>query len=172
MKQIILMRHALDMASAQKIKKTSRDNPSLSELGKKQAQATKKFLDKYSYEAIFTSSYKRTQETAKLINTKNAPISSSNAFNDYHVQPNGKETETVAMGIARVMPKIYSMFDKYDSVLIVTHNNIPKTILQVILNLEYEKANSYFNEFGETHVLRYNWKAGDKTWRIIDSFKP
>jgi len=172
MKQIILMRHAQDILSAKKIKKTSADDCSLSQLGEKQALQIKKFLQKYNYEVIFTSLYRRSIKTADLVKTKNVSVISSIAFNDYYTRPNGEDVETTSMGIARAVAKIYSVFDLYESVLLVGHDNINKTILRAFLNNEYEEAGKYFNKYGETHVLRRDWRIGDKTWRIIDSFVP
>jgi len=147
----------------------------LSSWGVKQAQDIAKFLEKrkHIYDLALTSLYKRAQETAAIINkTKSKNIIPSGAFNEYLVQDDGTEVETTTMGVARAMTKIYSLFDIWENVLLVAHASINRTILRSLLNLEYEKAEEYFRKFGETHVLRYDWKKGDNCWRIIDSFIP
>jgi len=167
MKKIILVRHTETIL-------LKGDSP-LSPWGVKQAQSIAKFLEEknHNYEIAITSLYKRAQETAILINkTKNKNIIPSSAFNEYLVQDDGTEVETTTMGVARAMTKIYSLFDIWENVLLVAHGSINRTILRSLLNLEYEKAEEYFRKFGETHVLRYDWKKGDNCWRIIDSFIP
>ncbi len=164
MKQIILIRHS-------ESDKTVSDSH-LTEKGNKQAEKVEEFLKKYEYEAIFTSLYSRAQETAKIINTKKLPLSSTSAFNEYYVRPDGTDVESISQAQERAMGKLYSVFGQYESVVIVFHSSIGKTILQSLLNLKYDDAKKYFNEFGETQVLRYDYKKGDTCWKIIDSYIP
>ena len=173
MKQIILIRHPETISSLDKKNNQYKIlDPQISPYGLKQLEEIKGFLKTYDYEAIFTSLLRRSRDAARLINSRNRPLFNHNAFNEYHLDPEGKGAETVEMAIVRTMTRIYSMFDQYESIIIVGHSSINKTIMQTILNCEFDEAGKYFNKLGEVQVLRYDWKIDDKVWKIIDSFIP
>ncbi len=173
MRQIILIRHAETVLVNMKPEEAKITlDPLLSVRGEKQAEELKDFVKKFSTETIFTSLYKRSRQTAQIINNENVPVVSSNAFNEYYVDPNGKGIETTSDGASRSMSKIYSALNLYEDITIVAHSSINQTILQNLLNLKFDEARTYFNKFGETQVLRYDWKQGDTNWRILETFIP
>ena len=64
------------------------------------------------------------------------------------------------------------MSNIYDSILIVAHNSINKTVLQSLLNIGYDESHEFFKNHGETVVLRYDWEKGDDRWVIEDKYTP
>ncbi len=168
MKRLIIVRHAeKDFTHEDR-----RDNP-LTEHGVKQAKDIARFLEKYPYEIVFTSLMRRFIQTAEIINEgKEKKIVKSISFNEYYVRDNQENMETTNMGVSRTLTKIYSVADIYDSILIVGHNSINKTILQRFLNMGYDEAQEYFSNYGETVVLRYDWEKGDDRWIIEDHYTP
>lgn len=168
MKKIILTRHTeKDKESHDKT-----DNP-LTSGGIEQAEGIADFLKNHPYEIVFTSLMRRANETAEVINKgKNIKIINSISFNEYYVREDGENVETTDMGAGRALGKIYSVADIYDSILIVGHNSLHKTILQRLLNIGYDEAQEFFNNYGETVVLRYDWKQGDDRWVIEDKYIP
>lgn len=175
MKQIILSRHTETILIASNERGHRRNDSSLTDFGNKQAEEMKRFLESkgYSYEIAFSSLYQRSSGTADIIskgnNTKVVPTMS---FAEYFLRDDDSDIETLDMAISRTMTKIYSMFELYDSILLVGHSSINKSILQNILNIDFEKSLTYFNKLGETHILRYDWSKGDTKWSIVDSFTP
>lgn len=176
MKQIILLRHAqttlMDKDSVGYGKNSF--DPQLSPLGIKQAKEIGDHFEqnKLSYQIVFTSLYQRTIQTAKELNYLKTSTVPFNGFNEYFVSSTGQDMETTDMAIARTMPKIFSLFDIYDEIAIVGHSSINKTILQALTNITFQEAEQYFNKLGETHIIRYDWQAGDKNWHIESSFIP
>lgn len=168
MKKIILTRHTeKDKGYHNKI-----DNP-LTEHGIKQAEGIAKFLSNHPYEIIFTSLMRRANETVEILNKgKEIKIIKSIAFNEYYIRDDGKNVETTNMGVSRTLTKLYSVADIYDSILIVAHNSINKTILQRLLNIGYDESQEFFNNYGDTVVLRYDWEQGDDKWIIEDKYTP
>jgi broad specificity phosphatase PhoE len=172
MEQLILVRHCQTDLLAGGDPGARRNDSPLSELGLKQAAQVANFLDKYEYDAIFSSLFIRTIKTAEIINTKKRPHLRSMSLNEYFIGDDGEGRETTRAGIARAMAFIYSMFDTYSSVILVGHNSINSTILRSFLNMEFDEAENYFRTAGEVVVVRRDWKKGDKTWHIIDKFSP
>ncbi len=168
MKKIILTRHTeKDGKHKEKL-----DNP-LTEHGIEQAKNIAKFLDNHPYEIVFTSLMRRASETAEVINyDKKIKIIKSMAFNEYYIRNDDENVETTEMGITRSLGKLYSIADIYDSILIVAHNSINKTILQRLLNIGYDESQEFFKNYGETVVLRYDWEKGDDRWVIEDRYTP
>ncbi len=78
--------------------------------------------------------------------------------------------ESISQAQERAMTKLYSIFGQYENIVIVAHSSISQTILQSLLNLNFDDARKYFNSFGEVQVLRYDHKQGDTNWKIIHSF--
>lgn len=172
MKQIILTRHCQTDLLASGDSGTRRNDSPLSELGLKQASQVSEFVNKYEYDAIFSSLFIRTIKTAEIINQKKRPRLSSIDLSEYFIGDDGKGRETTTMGISRTMSFIYPMFDCYNSIVIVGHNSINSTILRSLLNMEFEEAEGYFQSPGETLVLRRDWNKGDKIWHIEEKFIP
>ena len=172
MKKIILARHTETVHLASGGDKRSRNDSQLSLSGINQAISLSKFVNNHDYEAVITSLFQRSIQTAEIINTKKIQVFPSIAFSEYFIRDDNTEVETTDMAISRTMSFIYSIFDKFDTVLIVGHSSINKTILQALTNIEFSEAKEYFNSLGETHVLRLDWKAGDKVWGIVESFTP
>jgi len=170
MEQIVLVRHCQTDLLASGDSGTRRNDSPLSELGLKQANEVGKFVNKYEYDAVFSSLFIRTIKTAEIINQKKKPQFSSMDLSEYFAGDDGKGRETTTMGIARTMSFIYPMFDRYNSIVIVGHNSINSTILRSFLNTEFEESESYFQSPGETLVLRRDWKQGDKVWHIKEKF--
>lgn len=168
MKRLILVRHTEKDAAYE----DKRDNP-LTKNGLKQAHNIAKFLEKYPYEIVFTSLMRRANQTAEIINENNGKkIVKSMSFNEYYVRDDKENIETTSMGVSRTLTKIYGVADIYDSILIVAHNSINKTILQRFLNMGYDESQKFFKNYGETVVLRYDWKEGDDRWIIEDCYNP
>lgn len=173
MKQIILIRHTETASASINLKQAKNSlDLGLSEKGKEQALEIRSFLKDFDYQVIFTSLYRRSRETAVLINEKAVQNIFTNAFNEYYVDSKGQEIEGTSDGAARAMTKMYSIFNLYENMVIVAHSSINQTILQSLLNLKFDKARTYFNKFGETQVLRYFWEKGDTNWTILQSFIP
>lgn len=173
MKQIILVRHAETEHIASGSKGMHRNDSVLSERGHRQASSTAKFINgKYTYESVFCSIYHRAIETAKIINKKDKPIFQTSSFGEYFLRDDGSGAESTDMALSRSMSKLYSMFDVYDSIVIVAHSAISKSIFQALTNITFEEASKLYNNTGEVHVLRYDWKQGDNNWREIESFIP
>lgn len=174
MKQIILARHPETELIASGSGGNKRNDSPISEFGKKQAEEVKKFIKSknLNYEAVSTSLFQRALDMGNIVNDKDKPFFSTYAFNEYFQRDDGSGVESTDAGAARTMTKIYSMYDLYEEIVIVAHASINKTILQNILNMEFDECKNYFNLLGETHVLRLDWKAGDKTWTIHESFTP
>lgn len=171
MKQIILTRH-----TDNRIKKDAQlkfNDYELTKVGKKQAEEVRDFLAAKDFEVIFTSLYLRAIQTAEIINSKKkVRVYKTNAFNEYLLRSDGSGVETTEMGISRTMSKLFSIFDLFDNILIVAHSSINQTIVHSLLNLEYDQSLSSFKNFGETYILRYDYKKGDNNWRIIETFSP
>lgn len=168
MKKLILVRHTEKDKNIQ----DKRDCP-LTEHGKEQAKDIAKFLENHPYEIVFTSLMKRTIKTAEIINeSKKIKIIKSIAFNEYYVRKDGENVETTDMGVSRTLAKLYSVADIYDSILIVAHNSIIRTILQRILNIGYDESQEFFKNYGESIVLRYDWEKGDDRWIIGNKYTP
>ena len=55
---------------------------------------------------------------------------------------------------------------KFDSIVIVAHEGILQTITREFTNMDYSDSLQLFNKYGETHVLRNNYKLGDTKWHI------
>ena len=153
MKKLILTRHTeKDLQDLNKI-----DTP-LTEHGVEQAKSIAKFLEDHPYEIVFTSLMKRANKTAEIINgDKKIKIIKSIVFNEYYIRDDGENVETTSMGVSRTLTKIYSVADIYDSILVVAHNSINKTILQRLLNIGYDESQEFFKNYGDTVVLRYDW---------------
>ncbi|MFA6754342.1 MAG: phosphoglycerate mutase family protein [Candidatus Dojkabacteria bacterium] len=168
MKKLILVRHTeKDNNHPNQV-----DNP-LTEHGLEQAKSIAKFLDNHPYEIVFTSLMRRANKTAEVINeSKKIKIIKSMAFNEYYIREDGENVETTNMGVSRTLTKIYSVADIYDSILIVAHNSINKTVLQSLLNIGYDESHEFFKNHGETVVLRYDWEKGDDRWVIEDKYTP
>ena len=150
-----------------------RNDSTLSERGKKQAKAISKFVNgKYSYDSVFCSVYHRAIETANEINKHDKPLFQTSSFSEYFLRDDGSGAETTDMALSRSMSKFYSIYDVFESVVIVAHSAISKSILQALLNITFEDASKLFNTTGEVHVLRYDYKKSDNNWREIDSFIP
>ncbi len=175
MKKIILARHTESKLIASGILEQKRNDSPLSDFGLEQATEMRKFINerKLTYEIIFTSLFQRARHTAEIINQDfRAKTINCGLFGEYFIQDDGVGIETTNMAISRVMPKIYSLFDQYDNMLLVAHSSINKTIIQNILNCTYSESLKYFNNTGEIHVLRYDHTLGDENWTLIDSFVP
>lgn len=171
MKKIILVRHA-EKAVIDGFTHIEAD-PVLTKKGRTQALEIKEFLKNEEYDIVLTSLFRRAVETAEIINEeKGKAIIKTISFNEYFLRPDGENVEGTRMGIARTMSKLYSLYDQYKTVLIVCHSSIGRSIIQSLLNLEYEEINNYFNHNGNVYVLRYDHDLGDKNWRVIDSFAP
>ncbi len=166
MKTLILVRHTENFKE--------QPDGKITENGKTQAGEIKEFLKSKSIlpEIIFTSLYKRTIQTAERANPNASKIIPSASFNEYYTRTDKTDAESTTMGITRVMPKIFSFYDLYDTVMIVAHSSINKSILQSFLNITFDEAKNYFNSYGETQIIRYDYKQGDNNWRIVDSFTP
>lgn len=171
MKQIILTRHTNN-----KVKKDAQvrlNDYELTDLGKTQAQGVKEYLSNKEFDVIYTSLYQRTVQTAEIINEdRKVKTIKTNSFNEYFLRPDGSGVESTDMGISRTMTKFYSIFDLFEKILIVAHNSINQTIIRSLLNIEYDESLTYFNSFGETQILRYDYKKGDTKWGIIESYTP
>ena len=168
MKKIILTRHT----EKDKKHQDTLDNP-LTERGIKQAKSIAKFLDSHPYEIVFTSLMRRANKTAEVINDgKKIKIIKSVAFNEYYIRNDGENVETTDMGVSRSLGKLYSVADIYDSILVVAHNSINKTILQRLLNIGYDESQEFFKNYGDTVVLRYDWDKGDDRWLNEDKYTP
>jgi broad specificity phosphatase PhoE len=172
MEQIILARHCQTELLASGDSGTRRNDSPLSELGLKQAAQVCKFVNKYEYDAIFSSLFIRTIKTAEIINENKKPQFANINLNEYFAGDDGKGRESTTMGIARTMSFIYPMFDLYKSIVIVGHNAINSTILRTFLNMEFEEAEGYFKSVGQVLVLSRDWQKGDKIWHIEDKFTP
>ena len=171
MKKIILVRHT----EKQIIPNFSHveSDSSITMKGVEQAHEIKDFLKSTEYDVVFTSLLKRAIETAEIINEiHNRHVYKTNAFNEYLLRANGDNVEGTNMGVARSMTKLYSLSDQYDTILLVSHSSIGQTIIQSLLNLEWEVAQTYFNNYGDTYILRYDKSFGDNKWKVIDSFTP
>lgn len=175
MKQIILCRHTETEHIAVGGNKSVRNDSRLTERGKLQASEMRKFLldNEYVFEAVFTSLNLRAVETAEVI-SKDLGVKNikSVAFAEYFLRDDGTGVETIDMAVARTMTKIYSLFDQYESILIVAHSSVNKSILQNILNINYNSSLEAFNKLGEIQVLRYDWKLGDTKWGVVNNFVP
>lgn len=169
MKQIILIRHTDNGI-------TDRNKPndnSITNNGVSQAKEIKAFLQNFEFETMFCSLYKRSIETAEIINSeRKLSIIKSGNFNEYFIREDGKGVESCNMAESRAMSKLYSIFDQYESIVIVAHSSINQTILRSITNMQYQESLDYYLKFGETHILRYDYKLGDKNWKIVNSFTP
>lgn len=168
MKKIILIRHT----EKDKEHQDKTDNP-LTKRGLEQAESIAKFLDNHPYEVIFTSLMRRANKTSEVINEgKKIKIIKSMVFNEYYIRNDGENVETTDMGRSRALAKLYSVADIYDSILVIAHNSINKTILQSLLNIGYDESQEFFKNYGETVVLRYDWEKGDDRWIIEDKYTP
>src|SRR5579872_1371645 len=106
MKSITFVRHTNNLQPGLDVGKVPTDG-SINELGIKQANEIKNFLDKYEFSAIFTSLYLRSIQTADIINKeRKLPQHMSNAFNEYFLRPDGKGVESLGTGTTRTMTKI------------------------------------------------------------------
>ncbi len=171
MKQIIFLRHCDNRLSGNEGKIPT--DGELNENGLLQAKELKKFISKYDINTIFTSLYKRTIQTASIVNEeRNLPSFSEMVFNEYFLRPDGKGVEGTRAGISRTMGKIYSIYDNYDTILIVSHKAIGRTMIRELLNIDYSESEKYFDNYGECLVLRNDYKNGDTKWGIIDKFIP
>ncbi len=172
MKTIFLIRHT-EKVKDKENPIVSFDGP-LTDNGVTQAEEVAEYMVQHKdIQAVFTSILKRSQQAGKIVSDKlDVPIFHSASFNEYYVRPDKENVESTTMGIARVMSKIYSISDLYDSIAIIAHSSINSTILHCLLNNDYQEAEDAFNEYGETIVLRYDWEKGDNKWRIIDKFTP
>ena len=172
MNQIILARHCQTELLASGDGGTRRNDSLLSELGLKQADQVSKFVNKFEYEAVFSSLFVRTIKTADIINANKKPQFANINLSEYFTGDDEKGRESTSMGISRTMSFIYPMFDLYKSIVIVGHNSINSTILRSLLNMEFEEAENYFKSVGQALVLRRDWGKGDKIWHIADEFTP
>jgi len=171
MKYIIIARHTNNRNTGDEGKKPT-DGP-ITDIGKIQAKEMQEFLEKYKFDSIFTSLYLRSIQTAEIINgdTK-VPCVKTNAFNEYMMRENGESVEGVDTAKSRTMTKLYSIFDHYDSILVVAHSSIDQTIYQSLTNIKYEDSIKLFKNYGEVRVLRYDYKMGDSNWIEIENFIP
>lgn len=167
MKQIIIARHVE--------KSDLRDSKdcNITTFGKEQADEMSKYLSKYDIDIALTSVLLRSIETGKIIADKlNLPTVATQSLNEYFLRENGDGVETCEMLESRAFSKIYSLYDIYESTLLVVHSAMAKTLLRTILNTDYKESLQYFNEFGEICVLRYDHEQGDTKWELIDRFIP
>ncbi len=168
MKSIILVRHAV------KEHDIPNGDPILTKIGQHQANEIAEYLnEKYDFEVVLSSVLLRAQQTAEAIaNRSNVQMHSTLSFNEYFLRKNGKGVETTQMLESRAMVKLYSIFDMFDSIVLVAHSSMLSTVIRNLLNTDYETANNLFDKYGEVNVLRYDWKKGDDKWQLIDTFIP
>lgn len=171
MKYIIIARHSNNRNTGDEGVKPT--DGAITEIGIAQAKEMKEFLAKYKLDSIFTSLYLRAIQTAEIIN-KDIHITTikTNAFNEYMMRENGENVEDVDTAKNRAMTKLYSLFDIYDSILIVGHSSINQTIYQSLTNIEYEESIKLFKNYGEVRILRYDHTIGDKKWNEIENLIP
>ncbi len=171
MNHIILARHTHNIITGNEGTKPS--DGDITELGKSQALEMKEFLKSYELDCIFTSLFLRSINTSNIINSdRNIKTINTNAFNEYMLRNDGVGVESVAMAKARTMSKIYSIYDIFNSILIVAHSSINQTIYQSLTNCSYNESTKLFKSFGEIRVLRYDHTLGDDSWREVDMFIP
>src|SRR5688572_18151765 len=124
MNKIILVRHT---------EKETGIDPNITEKGILQAEEITKFLkeNNHNFDHLFTSVYRRSIKTAKIINQQfDKPSSVSMNFCEYYVRPeDGKDIEMPDTAMSRTMTKIYSCIDIFSSIMIVAHNSINTGIL-------------------------------------------
>lgn len=167
MKQIIIARHT------EKTDLQDSKDCNITKFGKKQAMEMADFLSNYKIDTILTSVLLRSMKTAEIINKRfKLPIIATHSLNEYFLRETGEGVETCEMLESRVFSKLYSLYDVYDSVLLVVHSAMAKTILRTILNIDYNESFEYFNKFGEVCVLRYDHKLGDSKWSVVQRFFP
>jgi broad specificity phosphatase PhoE len=172
MHTIILSRHA---------EKQSDDNnytfvpdPSITEKGERQCLEVKEFIRDIKLDATFSSIYRRAIDTSNFIyGDRRLPLIMNACFNEYYVRSSDEANlETTSMGASRTMSYLYSIFSLYNNISIVAHKSINRTIIQSLLNLDWEESQKLFENNAETHILRYDHALGDTKWRIVNSIIP
>lgn len=171
MKYIIIARHTNNKITGEEGTKPT-DGP-ITEIGEQQAEEMHEFLKKYDIDRIFSSLYLRANQTADIIN-KGREIKKvqTSAFNEYMMRSDGSSVEEVDTAKNRTMTKLYSVFDMYETILLVAHSSVNQTIYQALTNIPYGESLKLFKNYGEIRILRYDYKVGDDKWIEVDSFIP
>ena len=165
--KIALIRHS------EKLSNVPHDDSPITLKGIQQSKEIGKFLTSYSFDAITSSILLRSEQTAQIIaSVINKPIYPTIDFNEYYIREDRTEAETTPMLESRVMQKLYSFYGIYNSIIIVAHSSMLSTLVRNLLNIRHDDAQKFFNQFGETQIIRYDWQQGDMYWKIIDTFIP
>jgi len=151
----------------------SRNDSPLSEKGIEQAGRLAEHYKDGKIDLILTSLFQRTQKTAEILNKyHDVPIFSNMALNGYFLRDDGAGVEGTEQGLARSMGFLLQFRPYYNYIAIVSHDGTLRTLLMDLLKIHFEDLNNYFKNPGESHLFRFDWKEGDKIWKIIDSFTP
>lgn len=172
MRKIILTRHGEKEQMFNGLQEIILQDPELTSRGILQAKEISNYIRDEKIDIILTSTLLRSQQTGRIIqDSKKVPIISSIALREY-ISRNHEDTETLEAGSERAMHKLYSMWNIYESILIVGHCGINRTIMLNLLNMDINNIFDFYNYYGETHFLRFDLRKGDKKWLIADSFIP
>lgn len=173
MKKLLLIRHCETKLITEGPAGNFWNDSPLSEKGEEQAGRLAEHYKDGKINLILTSLFQRTQKTAEILNKyHDVPIFSNMALDGYFLREDGTGVEGTEQGLARSMGFLLQFRPYYDYITIVSHDGILRTLLMDLLKIPFEDLNEYFKNPGESHLLRFDWKEGDKAWEIIDSFTP
>lgn len=173
MKQLYLIRHCETKEIAGEETAHARNDSPLSRAGQEQAERLRLYLSDKPVDLFLTSLFLRSQQTAAILNDgRKIPVFSAMALNEYFLRDDFQGVETIDQGLARSVGFLNQFRPFYESIAIVGHNSILKTILMSLLNMPFELGQETFDLPGTCRTLRYDWHKGDQNWRETDLFIP
>lgn len=124
-------------------------------------------LSSYSVDLVASSLYRRSQQTAEILNAHwQAKSCATAALNEYFLREDGSGVESVEEGFVRVSQFINPLRLTFNTVAVVSHNSILSTYLTGLLNLPFQEGKDLFAKLGATYVLEYDWERGDQNWTV------
>lgn len=173
MKQLYLIRHCETKELAGEEPAHARNDSPLSAKGLEQARTLADYLRPKPLDLFLTSTFRRSQQTAELLNEgRAAPVFYGAALNEYFLRDDFQGAETLEQGLVRSLGFINQFRPYFDNIAVVGHNSILSTILMSLLNMPFRSGKEAFAIAGTCRVLRYDWTQGDEHWREIDLFIP
>jgi broad specificity phosphatase PhoE len=172
-KQLYLIRHCETRELAGEEPAPPRNDSPLSANGLQTAERLAIYLRSMPIDLILTSLFRRSQETAVVLNhERRVPVFSGMALNEYFLRDDYSGVESTEQGLVRSMGYLNQFRPYFEYIAVVGHNSILSTMLMSLLNMLFEMAKESFNHAGQCRIFRYDWTEGDQNWRDAGSFVP
>lgn len=170
MKTLILSRHGHTEYLAKAPGSKFANDSKLDQVGIKQCEVLCEYLQSRSIDLVATSLLARSREAGKIVSEAiKVPLITTSDLNEYHLDEDGFGVETFEHGAARVHSFLSETIKWTNAALVVSHQSILRTFIQIMINLRYSETSSYFKAPGNTLVLRYDPAKGDEQWTIIEN---